>query len=183
MKQADIELQCRHWVEHFIVRWGICPFARAVFESDDILYRVIDSSDIEQQALSLMGQVQQMKTEPSPETALLIFPLGLEDFDHYLMLLEVCNELLEQRGDLDTIQLASFHPDYLFEGEAIDSASHFSNRSPWPMIHLIRQESIGRALETFAQPETIPQRNIDLMQRIGRDKLQQQLDEIRAMTA
>ena len=182
MKLADIELQCRHWVEHFIIHWGICPFARAVFESDDILYRVIDTTDMEQQALSLMGQVQQMKTDPSPETALLIFPFGLEDFDDYLMLLEVCNQLLEQRGDLEEIQLASFHPDYEFEGEDKDSASHFSNRSPWPIIHLIRQESIGRALETFDQPETIPQRNIALMQQIGSEKLQQQLDEIRTLT-
>ena len=182
MNRSDIELQCSHWVEHFIVHWGICPFARAVLESNDILYRVIDTDDMEQQAMSVMGLVQQMKSVDSPETALLIFPSGLTDFDDYLMLLEVCNQLLEQHGNMAIIQLASFHPDYLFEGEQPDSASHYSNRSPWPMIHLIRQDSIARALDSFSEPETIPQRNIALMQEIGRDNLQQQLDEIRALT-
>ncbi len=183
MNHADIELQCRHWVEHVIIRYGICPFAKSVFATDDIQYRIIDSSDLEQQAMSLMGQLQLMKTNPTPETALLVFPTGVEDFEDYLLLLEVCNQLLEQRQETDVIQLASFHPDYLFEGEPEDSPSHFSNRSPWPIIHLIRQDSIARALENFAEPESIPERNIALMHQIGHTKLEQQLQAIRSMTA
>lgn len=183
MKPSDIKLQCRHWVEHFIIHWGVCPFAKAVFDSNDIMYRVIDSGDMEEQAVAIMSQIQQMKSDPSPETVLIIFPKGLEDFSDYLLLLEVCNQLIEQRGESDFIQLASFHPDYLFEGEGADSASHYSNRSPWPIIHLIRQNSIADALKNFDNPEAIPQRNIELMQQLGSDKLKQQLQDIRDLTS
>jgi len=175
--------QCRYWVEHVIVQWSICPFAKAVWQSDEIGYEIIDSTDLEDQVLAVMGQVQRMKESDSPDTTLIIFPQGREDFDDYLNLLDICNELLDQQDEMSFAQLASFHPDYLFADEAEDSPSHFTNRAPWPIIHIIRQASIAKALTNFPDPESIPTRNIDLMQQIGYDKLARQLADIRQLTS
>ena len=75
-------------------------------------------------------------------------------------------------------QFANFHPDYLFENEALDSASHFTNRSPWPMLHILRQSSISKALQHYPEPETIPERNIALMHKLGKTALAKQLKRI-----
>ena len=96
----DILAQCQYWVEHVIIKWSICPFAKAVWQSNDIGYHIIDTAELEDQVLAVMGQVQQMKENTSPDTNLLIFPTGCEDFTYYLTLLDVCNEMLEQQNEL-----------------------------------------------------------------------------------
>lgn len=180
---ADILAQCQYWVEHVIIKWSICPFAKAVWQTNDIGYHIVDTSELEDQVLAVLGQVQQMKESPSPDTNLLIFPNGCDDFTDYLTLLDVCNEILEQQNELSFVQLASFHHKYLFADENELSASHFTNRAPWPILHLIRQSSIAKALENFPDPESIPSRNIELMQQIGTEKLAQQLKSIQQITA
>ena len=174
----DITYQCQQWVETFIIKYGICPFAKSVFEDSEVEFQVVENDEFEEQAIALMTQVERMKSSNHPETALLIFPYGLSNFLDFLSLLDVCNQLLEQQQDLDFIQLASFHPNYLFEGEDDDSASHYTNRSPWPMIHLIRQQSISDALQNFPNPEEIPKRNIKLMEQLGLTNLRNQLSNI-----
>jgi len=79
--------------------------------------------------------------------------------------------LIEELGLDGTIQLASFHPQYLFDGEAENSASHYSNRSPYPVIHFLREEMLSEALEEFPNPEQIPQRNISTLEKIGRAEI------------
>lgn len=174
--------QCRYWVEHFIVPHSICPFAKKVVDEDELGYLVIDGIELEEQVMSLLGQVQSMMTNDSPETMLLIFPSLQESFDDFLTMLDVCNGLLKESGEIEVIQLASFHPEYLFEGEPEDGTSHYTNRSPWPMIHLIRQNSIKSALASFANPEQIPQRNIKLMQAMGKTELAENLARIQQIS-
>lgn len=174
--------QCQYWIEQVIIKWSICPFAKKVWQTDDIDYQIVESADMEDQVLAVMGQIQLMKAQNSPDTALLILPNGCEAFDDYLLLVDICNELLAQQDELSFVQLASFHPDYLFAEEPEQSASHFTNRAPWPIIHLIRQASIAKVLEQFPEPESIPVRNIELMQQIGYDELARQLEAIQQLT-
>ena len=158
----DIVFQCQTWLTDFIIKYGICPFAKAVYDNNDVEFNIVDSSDLEEQVVSLMQHVHAMTSEAKPDTKLIIFAKGVSAFDDYLYLLDLCNEMIEQHELTDVIQLASFHPNYLFEGEAAESTSHYTNRAPWPMIHIIRQDSVAKALANYPDPENIPQRNVDL---------------------
>ena len=87
---------------------------------------------------------------------------------------------IEEMDLLGVLQLASFHPDYQFAGEPIEAASHFTNRAPFPMIHLLREDMVTRALETYPNPEQIPERNIQKLKGLGRERLQQMLTALDA---
>ena len=90
-----------------------------------------------------------------------------EEFDDYLEFLDDAQTALEEMGLAGEIQLASFHPDYCFEGEPVDAVSHFTNRAPYPLIHLLRETMVSTALETYPNPERIPERNIQTLERLG----------------
>ena len=109
---------------------------------------------------------------------MLVLPEGLEDFDDYLGLLDDAQMLLEEMGLDGEIQLASFHPDYRFEGEPIDAVSHFTNRAPYPLIHLLRENMVTTALETYPNPERIPERNIQTLERLGLAGIKRLLNSI-----
>lgn len=111
-------------------------------------------------------------TEQEVATTLLVFPNALHDFNAYLHFLDEAQQLLVQSGLEGLVQLASFHPHYLFEGEAPNAASHYSNRAPYPLIHLLREDMVSRALEEFTDPERIPENNIRTLDGIGVDELE-----------
>ena len=168
----------RLWVEKLVVGEGLCPFAHPVMEKLHI--EESSSSDIEQITrafLSLLNEMQLADEDDLP-TALFIVTQALSDFDEYLDWLFLCEDLLEQSGLEGEIQLASFHPHYEFEGEDADAMTNYSNRSPFPMIHFIRENHISEALKTVTKPEAIPERNKRHMQRLGRDGLLQLMPEL-----
>lgn len=114
-------------------------------------------------------------------TTLLAFTGGLARFDDYLDFLERANDLLEAAGLEGVIQLASFHPDYQFAGEPLDAASHYSNRSPLPVIHLLREDMLERALANWPEPEKIPQANIARLNALGRAELAARLARLQQL--
>ncbi len=161
------------WLESFIVGLNLCPFARSVIAYDGLRIAIYESKDIDQLHRAFLTELDliQQSTEQEIATTLLVMPNALTDFDDYLMFIDNAEALIEEL-DLDgTIQLASFHPEYLFDGEAEDSASHFSNRSPYPVIHFLREEMLTDALEEFPNPEQIPLRNISTLEKIGRAEI------------
>ena len=115
----------------------------------------------------------QSTAESELATSLLLFTGALSNFDDYLDFLDLAQALLAEAGLEGVIQLASFHPDYRFAGEAADAASHFSNRSPWPTIHLIREDMLERVLLDYPDPEGIPARNIAALNGLGVGELRQ----------
>ena len=115
----------------------------------------------------------QSSTEQEIATTLLAFPHTLHDFQDYLRFVADAQDLLIESGLEGFVQLASFHPDYQFAGEAVDAASQYSNRAPYPLIHLLREDMLSRALADFADPERIPDRNIEKLEGIGADELAQ----------
>jgi len=165
----------KRWIQNIIIEHNICPFAKRVFDQDSIHYDVIDSANLEEQLQALIANCVLLDKDPEIETSLIIYPNGLDDFDIYLDFLAIANALLEKQGYEGTYQLASFHPDYCFEGVDEDDACNYTNRAPYPTLHLIREASLETALKNYPDPEKIPQRNIEYTRQLGQKKMKKML--------
>ena len=121
---------------------------------------------------AIFTECQRLDQDLNIETTLIIFPIYFKQFDDYLDFLGIAESLLIEQGYEGIYQLASFHPDYCFSGEAHEDPANYTNRSPYPMLHLIREESLERALKSHPNPEKIPERNITLTRKLGLEKLQ-----------
>lgn len=168
----------RLWVERLVVGEGLCPFAHPVMNALHIEEcSSVDIDHITRGFLSLLNEMQLADEEDLP-TALFIVPNALGCFDDYLDWLFLCEDLLEKSGLQGEIQIASFHPNYEFEGEASDSMTNYTNRSPFPMIHFIRENHISEALKTITKPEAIPERNKRHITRLGKEGLLRLMPEL-----
>ena len=170
----------RAWVETFVVAQDVCPFAGRELARDTLRYAETAADDWETALLALVEECRRLDEDPGIETTLLVLTRGVEDFDDYLDLLAIAEALLAERGYEGVYQLASFHPDYCFEDAAADDPGNFTNRSPWPMFHLLREAGLERALAHYPDdPAQIPERNIAAMHRLGHDRLAEALAALR----
>ncbi len=165
------------WVETWVIGQNLCPFARPSVEKGGLCLRLSSGADAETRLLELMQLIRDMNNRPEKESALLILP-QLTDFDVFLDELALAEALLEAENLSDYWQLASFHPDYLFEGEAVDDASHYTNRAPYPAWHLLREAVMSQATAGIQDPLAIPERNMRRMRTLGVDKIRQILAEL-----
>ena len=161
----------QHWLEQAVIGLNLCPFARTVHVKQQI--RWVESQARDAQALldDLVSELQFLASA-DPElvdTTLLIHPHALTDFLDYNDFLDVADAAIEELGHVGVLQVASFHPDYRFEGTAADDLSNFSNRSPFPMLHLLREDSIARAVGAFPDAAAIYERNVETLHRLGAD--------------
>lgn len=168
------EAQTRRWLTEFVVGLNLCPFARPMLDSEQLRIAVCAEADLALLQRSFLSELDLIQSKPESDiaTSLLVFTDALTDFDDYLDFLALAQELLGDAGLEGLVQLASFHPDYRFEGEAEDAPSHFSNRSPYPTIHLIREDMLERVLLEFPDPEGIPGRNIATLEELGSEELE-----------
>ncbi len=171
-ERAVVIRHTKHWLSSVVIAHNLCPFAKREFDLGRIHYEVIEAEALEVQLEELIIQCAKLDINKDIETSLLIFPNGLSDFDNYLDLLDVATSLMKAQDYEGTYQLASFHPDYRFEGVPANDASHYTNRSPYPMLHILREASVEAVLKTYANPEDIPKRNIELTQKLGSGELQ-----------
>ena len=160
------------WLKTIIIEYSICPFAKRELDRGSIRLSVNHDTEIESCLMNLMLECDRLDTDSSIETTLLIYDSAFTVFDDYLGFLELAETLLIEQGYEGVYQLASFHPDYCFEGAKQDDPSNYTNRSPYPMLHLLREASIERAVATYPHPENIPQRNIELTRELGLAKMQ-----------
>ena len=173
----DPILQTKNWLSTFIIKHTICPFAKLEYDKGSIHYELVTTNTLEEQLLALIQGCAQLDNKKDVETSLLIYPNGLKDFDDYLDFLAMANDLIERQGYEGIFQLASFHPDYCFTGVEPDDASNYTNRSPYPTLHIIREASLEKALESYTNPENIPQRNIEYTQELGIDAVKKILED------
>ncbi|WP_305906652.1 DUF1415 domain-containing protein [Methylomarinum sp. Ch1-1] len=173
----------REWLKSFIIDYNICPFARREYERNRIRYAVVEDLDWGDCLTRLVGECHILDTDPDTETTLIIFPQTLHDFDAYLDFLGLAERLLVDQGYEGVYQLASFHPHYRFADSDDKDPANYTNRSPYPMLHLIREASIEQALRHYPHPENIPERNIRLTRQMGLDKLQRLLQQCRQTAA
>nr|WP_136250173.1 DUF1415 domain-containing protein [Ningiella ruwaisensis] len=155
------------WLDKVVIAENFCPFAKAVREQNRIHISVQQQSDISSLLRQVVSECENLLAHERIETSLLIYTNSLKDFDDYLDFLDMANELIASAGFEGKLQLASFHPNYVFEGAPEDCASHYTNRSPYPMLHILREDSITKALEGFSKPENIPTRNIEHAKSLG----------------
>lgn len=167
--------QTKQWLKNIVIGLNFCPFAKPVFEKEKIHYQVSSATSLENCLQELISEAERLDEQEELETTLLIFAECMQDFDDFLDLLEIANDLMEAQGYQGVYQLASFHPDYCFLGSTADDPANYTNRSPYPMLHLIRELSLELALDSYPEPEAIPDTNIQVAQDLGLDKMQELL--------
>ena len=153
---------------------NLCPFAHTVVAQDQVRFAVADGTSDAQLKHFYVTELDRLLScnEHQIATSLLMFPTGLEQFDDYLDLLDWFQQLLEQGELTQYVQLASFHPQYQFDGLGKDDLSHFTNRAPYPTIHLIRQAQMTKALANVENPEQIYADNIATLEQLGRAQVE-----------
>lgn len=161
----------RGWLERAVIGLNLCPFAKAVHVHGRIRYYVSAAATTEQLLADLTHELQALHAaDPEVcETTLLIHPQVLGDFLDYNDFLDVADAALVSLGLEAELQVASFHPDYRFARSAQDDIENYSNRSPYPMLHLLRQSSIDRAVAAFPDAADIYERNIETLRRLGHE--------------
>ena len=159
----------RHWLEAAVIGLELCPFARAAHTQDLIRYTVSSAETPELLLADLLRELDVLvEADPAEiETTLLIHPDALTEFLDYNDFLDVADAALEDLGLAGVIQIASFHPQYQFAGTAPDDIENYTNRSPYPMLHLLRESSVERAVAAFPDASRIFERNIETLHRLG----------------
>ncbi|AWM38065.1 hypothetical protein GobsT_38500 [Gemmata obscuriglobus] len=163
----------RRWIQNAVIELNLCPFARRVFDGGLIRYAVTDATDTAALTVALTEQLRALAAAPAEEveTAFLIHPNALADFFDYNDFVAGADELIAELGLEGVIQIASFHPLYQFAGTRPDDVENYTNRSPFPMLHLLREESISRVNDDPEKLLDIPKRNIETLRKLGRTKL------------
>jgi hypothetical protein len=167
---ADIIASTQRWLERAVIGLNLCPFAKAVHAKKQVRYVVSDATDVETLLADLLHELQLLyDADPEAvETTLLVHPHVLGDFLDYNDFLEIADAAVSEL-DLDgEVQVASFHPDYQFADSGPDDIENFSNRAPYPTLHLLRETSVARAVEAFPDAANIYERNIDTLRRLGK---------------
>ena len=161
--------QTRAWVDLAVIGLNLCPFAKAVQSKGALDYVVSPATTPEALLADLHTELLRLRDAPIDvlESTLLVHPGVLTDFTDYNDFLDLADMALEEL-DLDgVLQVASFHPDYRFDGTRADDVTNASNQSPWPTLHLLREESVDRAVAAFPDAEAIFEANIETLRALG----------------
>lgn len=171
LKDDRIIAAVQRWVKSFVVDMNLCPFAKRELSSNRVRFASTAAKTEEELLLALQTELELLDSDTAIATTLLIHADVLQDFDEYNQFLDYADALLRQTGLEGVYQIASFHPDYRFAGAGPDDAENYTNRSPYPLLHIIREESLARAIAQSADADQVPARNIALMNKLGQDKL------------
>ncbi len=178
-QQSSVEVNAtKQWLDEIIIGLNFCPFAKKEFVNNTICYHRSEAEQIKSALQTLIEQCHYLQDHEEIETTLLIFAEGFRSFDRYLDLVDYANDLLIDSGFEGIFQLASMHPEYCFADDDFDAATNFTNRSPYPMLHIIREESMARVLAIYKDPEQIPEQNMALAEQKGSNYFQNVLKRI-----
>lgn len=161
----------RRWLERAVIGLNLCPFAKSVHVKQQVRYVVSSATTPEALLETLMDELQHL-SDADPEqvdTTLLIHPFVLKDFEDYNEFLDVADAAVEDMRLEGELQVASFHPDYQFAGTGRNDISNYTNRAPYPILHLLREDSVARAVEAFPEAGEIFEKNIETMEKLGHE--------------
>lgn len=167
----DIVSVVQQWVQSVIVDLNLCPFAKREFVNNRVRFSVTDATTEEQLLIALQDEMKLLNDDLSIETTLLIHPEVLQSFSDYNEFLSYVDALVVDLELEGVYQVASFHPDYQFADTEQNAAENYTNRSPYPLLHILREESLEQAIADYADVDQIPARNIALMNSMGEEKL------------
>lgn len=162
--------ETKKWLETFIVSLNICPFAKREIERNSLKIQVAQAQKMQEALEELLLEMVFLDKNTSVETTLLIFPSLFRDFFDYLDFVDYAELLIQKQEYEGVYQLATFHPDYCFADTDFDDVSNYTNRSPYPMIHLLREDSLEKAIDYYGDTENIFENNIATLRKLGLKK-------------
>lgn len=178
-----VEEQVKRWLSEIVIGHGLCPFAKQPFKQN--LIRYVTSLETSHEAILevLHHECERLDNTESLteaeltnreyiETTLLICPNVSLQFDDYLALLALANDYLAQQGWEGRYQIASFHPQYQFQGTSLSSRENYSNRSPYPILHLLREDSLSKVIAEHPDIDAIPERNIAYLKALSKEEFE-----------
>ena len=171
MARDAVAAVVRQWLESLVIELNLCPFARRELINDRVRFAVTGATTEDELLNALRAELELLGANTSIETTLLIHPEVLCDFADYNQFLDAVDSLLRYLELEGIYQVASFHPDYQFGGTEPNDVENFTNRAPYPLLHILREESLERAIAEFPDVEQIPERNITLMNSMGEEQL------------
>jgi hypothetical protein len=170
---SEIITATKQWLQEIVIGLDLCPFAKHALGS--IEFSLSEAPDEQHLLADLEQACLLLQNDSRVETLLLIHPNVLQDFDAYNQFLSYADSLLDAMQLEGVIQVASFHPEYQFAETDFESAENYTNRSPYPMLHLLREASVELAIDSYPDVDAIPQRNIGTMQHLGSKNLKSKL--------
>ena len=172
MDNEAIATTVQRWVENLVVELDLCPFAGRELLNNRVRFAVTESTTIEQLLASLVTELELLNEDATVETTLLIHPEVLQDFLDYNQFLDAVDDLLVQMELEGKFQIASFHPNYQFADTDADDVENYTNRSPYPILNILREASLECAVSAYPDVDQIPVRNIEKMNSLGTESLQ-----------
>jgi len=167
-ENEPIEIErTRNWIKEVVIGLNFCPFAAKPFKENRIDYRVAESSDLSTALEAFILSCHVLENDSEVETGLLIFSNGFSSFDDYLNLVEMAEKLLIAEGFEGIFQVASFHPGYIFSGSNENDPANYTNRSPYPMLHILKEDLLEIAIDKHPDVDAIPDQNIEKAQKLG----------------
>ncbi|THU32021.1 DUF1415 domain-containing protein [Niastella caeni] len=165
--EQTVITQTKKWIKDVVIGLNFCPFANREFKNDTIHYQVEHTTRRTDAREALLKECKRLDKDKTIATTLLIFPNAFQEFDSYLQLVSFAEKLLQQKGYEGIYQLATFHPLYQFENSTPDDPANYTNRSIYPMLHLLREDQIRKAIQYYGNAEEIPERNIQFAREKG----------------
>ncbi|MGR5065056.1 DUF1415 domain-containing protein [Photobacterium sp. DNB22_13_2] len=171
--KEEVHQQVTHWLEEVVIGLNLCPFAAKPNRNKQIQIFISEAPNEDVLLEEIYQQLQKLDTTPVEEleTTLVVTPNLFSDFADYNQYLDLIDALVFQMGYQGTYQVASFHPDYCFHGTEPDDAENLTNRSPYPIFHLIREASMEKVLKHYPDPEAIPERNIECVENLTEEEV------------
>jgi len=175
---ADAIGATQRWLERAVIGLNLCPFAKAVQAKGQVRWVLSDATTPEALLEQLGEELLHLRDTPADETdtTLIVHPRVLGDFLDYNDFLDTADALVESLALDGVLQVASFHPHYQFAGNVPDDVENFTNRSPYPTLHLLREDSVSRAVAAFPDPEVIVERNVETLRQLGVEGWRKLLD-------
>lgn len=164
--------QTTNWIKSVVIDCNFCPFAAKAVLKNSIRYNVKQEATMNDALQTLKEELIRLDNDSEIETSFIVFSNDFKNFDDYLNLVKNSERLLTIEGYEGVFQLASFHPDYCFEGSDENDPANYTNRSIYPMLHILREESLTKALSLFPEPEKIPEHNIAFARQKGLQYMQ-----------
>jgi uncharacterized protein len=167
LTNQQVITQTQNWIRNVVIGLNLCPFAAHVVKQESVRYIVENSTDTATVLSNLIEECKVLDNDENIATSFIIFPETYTNFYDYLDLVAIAESLLHKEGFVGVYQLASFHPEYSFATSTTNDAADYTNRSIYPMLHLLRESSIDKALENYSNPDDIPERNIKFTREKG----------------
>jgi len=180
MTRTDQQIiqQTRQWIQSFVIEFNLCPFARREMNKDSVRIQVSSARTVENALADFMADIELLNVNLDIETTLLLFPFFLDDFFDYLDFVYLAEASLLTAGYEGIYQLATFHPKYCFAHTSVDDVTNYTNRSPYPMLHVLREESVEKAISAYGNTDQIPENNMAHLQNMGLDAVKKLVSDL-----